>query len=116
MTIRYGRVVHDTEIEEAPDQKYVVFNRDELYRMLEELGYEGALGFFETAALYDAVVIRTRDQIAGPVLHIYSDSVGLAAALLRDVDTSQSARLFEIADYIHGRALEADEAESHLPD
>jgi hypothetical protein len=95
--------------EPAPDQKYIVFKREDLANSY------GDLQEMEFLAIYDAVVIRTQDVIAGPALHTYAANIGLVATILEEVDAPKALELSNIADYFHFRALEADDGSQKLP-
>lgn len=94
----------------APDQKFIVFKRSELLPQVPSLAH------LEAMAVYDAVVIRTQDEFAGPALHTYAATIAVAAKLLKEKDAETSRRLQNIADYFHFRSLEADDGTHKLPD
>jgi hypothetical protein len=107
----------------APDQKYIVFNREDFFRLVHHVSSEDmdAHGVdWESIAKYDAVVIRTRDTFAGPALYTYAASISLAAQLLEEKDAEVAKRLRNIADYFSERASEAEitagAGDAHLPD
>lgn len=111
-TVEGGYVEEVLEWERAPDQKYIVFKREDLpnYILSPRLRKE-----MELVAIYDAVVIRTQDSFAGPALHTYAASISTAAKLLKELDAETAIRLQNIADYFHYRAIEADSEEGKLP-
>lgn len=92
------------------DTKYIVFQR-----------HGGSL-YNRIHAIPDAVVIRMQDQFAGPAMHAYADQILLAITLLESfhANPDQIKRLYEIADYFHERASQADDikasGKAKLPD
>jgi len=104
---------------EEPD-KYVVFKREDWEQFCQGMGedgvhYEGGAGIYITdladRKVEDATVLRDQDVFAGPALHSYAHSIGIAGALTND------PRLLSLADFFHTRALRADECPAKkLPD
>lgn len=87
------------------DEKYIVFKRSEW----EAFAVSGANAHDHPLNMvYDAVVIRTRDTFAGPALHSYAASIGVAARVIGIVDPLKAKGLMDIADYFSERAEEAD--------
>lgn len=89
------------------DDKYVVIKRtdwDELRRT------SGSL--FLPDALDDAVVIRTRDIFAGPVLATYAGACQTAIEVIHGTDAQLSSLwvsdLEKVRDYFYERAREAE--------
>jgi hypothetical protein len=107
------------------DRKYIVFKRDELTTVLcqqfaldphdreDARGLARVTAFYEEHALDDAVVIRTKDPLAGPALHAYAAGAWLPASILANFAAAEQAGnvklLREVAEYFHARAVEADE-------
>lgn len=101
--------VDEDDIEQT-DAKFVVFKRSDFDEFLNDcrsdaMAAPGAAKWLETVALLDAVVIRTQDRFAGPALHAYSQSIALVAS----VSPADRHNLLGAADYMHRRAVEADE-------
>jgi hypothetical protein len=101
--------VEDTDLEQI-DSKYIVFKRGEFVKLVEEMltrnfRLDQLDQRIESVVLPDAVVIRTKDRFAGPALHAYSQSIALVAS----VSPADRHNLLGAADYMHRRALEADE-------
>lgn len=101
------------------DEKYIVFKRDEFDRWMS-MDDDNCQDISPPEHLRDAVVIRTKDLIAGPGLHAYAANVQTAIEALdfsqRRTDGLAStevdeliSRLSSLADYMHERATEADE-------
>lgn len=96
----------------TPDEKYVVFKADEFSDWYQTV--DGA-GDTVPMRLDDAVVIRTKDIFAGPVLHTYAGAVQTAIEVIRGTDTHSSrdwiSHLEQVRDYFHDRANEADKVQ-----
>lgn len=124
-------IVHD-----SPDQKYIVFTREAFYQLMGQLalpnpdtfGWDGETDcaaiankvqhFAEQNCLTDAVVIRTQDVFAGPALHAYYSAISLVIKGMVETygtpnESSNAATILKglrsAADYLHERAVEADE-------
>lgn len=96
----------------TPDEKYVVFKRSDWDRFVKNVEHEIPTDDVPgISPLTDAVVLRTKDQFAGPALHAYCGAVLSAAEMVPRGELQDSARasLVSIADYFHERANEADE-------
>jgi hypothetical protein len=94
------------------DQKYITFKREAITPILEQFPQQ-----WWPKEIEDAVVIRTQDAFAGPALHAYAASIGIAAKVLLDTGNREQAfRLQDIADYFNARAEEADEGQRKIPD
>ena len=95
------------------DEKYVVFKREELEAMIGEdldADMNGFAGWVDDHVLNDAVVIRTGDVLAGPALHMYAASAALQQRAGGWVVDGPICKQYQrVADYFHGRAVEADE-------
>ena len=100
------------------DEKYVVFKREDLERFFSEQIGTANRQFLLRQSLDDAVVIRTQDLFAGPALHVYANSIALAAHLASTPGIVD--RLETVVDYFSERADEADELRrrgvAHIPD
>ena len=87
------------------DDKYVVLKR----RDWEAASSDDEL---ELEPVTDAVVIRTKDIFAGPVLHTYAGAVQTAIEVIQGTDAQLSSvwikELEQVRDYFNGRAEEAD--------
>jgi len=93
------------------DQKYIVFKREELRA---RFGHSQRLNELE---LEDAVVIRTQDVFARSGLMAYANTIYAHVTLLHELyehgelppnAAAMIDRLFEIANYFHQRADEAE--------
>ena len=97
-----------------PD-KYITFKREDFMKFIEPraMNFATAEVIFEELqkhALPDAVVIRRQDLFAGPALHAYAASIGIAARVGNLPD------LIWVADYFHEQAVLADEEGWKVPD
>lgn len=118
----------DSSEPQAPeplDDKYVVFKRSDLDAIVASIStlrngtvdaeiYLEMKTMFETACLNDAVVIRTQDIFAGPVLHLYAAQMEVAAQLAYDADAAADLRW--IGAYFKRRAIQADKGDHKFPD
>lgn len=110
---------HEIPVELSPpvaDEKFIVFKRNEWEAWADEAGHRSY-----PEDLADAVVIRTRDAFAGPALHSYAASIGVAARVISKAGRMGLAKdMLAIGDYFHARACEADEYAQldadHIPD
>ena len=88
------------------DQKYVVIKRSEWEQLRLDTG-----SVRMPDPLDDAVVIRTKDIFAGPVLETYAGAVQTAIEVIQgtssDLARSWIEDLEAIRDYFHERAQEA---------
>ena len=98
------------------DHKYVVFRRDEFYRMVGSwFGTKAANVDIAAIAdqcdrgrLKDAVVIRRQDYFASPALATYASMIAIALHLIPDGERKDE--LMRVADYFERQAeLAADE-------
>jgi hypothetical protein len=85
------------------DDKYVVFKRE----LIDQLKLSD---YIMSQVLPDAVVIRTKDPLAGPALHAYAAGAELARRLNPNMSQDDQGKLRYVADYFHARAVEADES------
>lgn len=98
--------------------KYITFKREDWEAMPDSIRniYQNTLDTMAKKEIMDAVVIRKQDAFAGPALHTYAGSIGVAARAIGELAPSTRDRLQKIADYFHGQAVEADELQGKLPD
>lgn len=99
---------------EVKDEKFIVFKREDLQRWMDDVQRGTVEGGLLGMALDDAVVIRTRDIFAAPVLHLYAAQMEVAAQLAYDADAA--AELRWIGAYFKRRAIEADKGDHKFPD
>lgn len=85
----------------ATDSKYVVFKRDEFSAWYNNVLKDSAPGI--PMALDDAVVLRTKDTLSQRPLAMYAQE-------------AEEHQLWTIAEYFTKRAMEAEAAQSRLPD
>lgn len=118
-------------MESIDPEKYITFKREEFFQMMGFLALppwadsDGKIVGSEMDcapiaeqiqakvmefALADAVVIRRQDLFAGPALHSYAASIGIASRVGNLPD------LIPVADYFHEQALLADEEGWKVPD
>lgn len=90
------------------DNKYIVFKREEWDHFIRGLDVDHAESIGLTP-LGDAVVIRTKDPLAGPALHAYAAGAALPARVFHLNGSPEGRALQDVADYFHERAVEADE-------
>lgn len=91
----------------TPDDKYVVFKKDEFLNGLS-MG-QPAL------PLSDAVVIRTKDIFAAPVLYTYAGAVQTAIEVIQAAGGLVPEELMLVREYFHERAQEAAQKIGTLP-
>lgn len=130
------REAMDGGVPASPDEKYIVFTREEFFQLMGRLALPNPETFLwdahtdcapiamkvahhaESACLTDAVVIRTKDVFAGPALHAYWSAINLVIEGMVKVygepnEASSAATIMKglrsAADYLHERAVEADE-------
>lgn len=94
--------------------KYVVFNREQLYNLLVDLGVaDEILARVRNTELKDAVVIRRQDRFASPCLLTYAMMISMVAESHPDPDVQEELTI--IADYFHGQGVLAGEEGMKLP-
>jgi hypothetical protein len=94
--------------------KYIVFKRDELFDLLEDLGVSTEiLTRVRGVELKDGVVIRRQDKFASPCLLTYAVMISMVAENHPDPDIQEE--LTVIADYFHGQGVLAGEEGAKLP-
>jgi hypothetical protein len=96
--------------------KYVVFNRNEFYKLVKDFGID--LGermsiLLAETELPDAVVIRRRDKFASPCLLTYATMMAMVAE--QHPNRKKREELLAIADYFHQQGVLAGEEGCHLP-
>lgn len=99
----------------AYDEKYIVFKRSDFEDLYVSL-VDQVLG--RLPVVDDAVVIRRQDLFAPSALHVYANSIALAAQVMgaNDEDKAVIKRLSHIADYFHEQAVAAEAEAWKLPD
>ena len=106
--------------------KYVVYKREDLAEFIKDLraglvrGIDAA-NLLEDKALPDSVVLRLKDEFAGPALHAYAANVATVARLADAIDLDRvSQPLMDLADTFERFAERADEiaaaGDAKLPD
>lgn len=95
---------------QANPWKYMVFNRDELDKTLND---DGLFSILEQISLEDSVVIRRQDSFASPCLLTYANMIEIVAK--NHPDRTIGRELQAIADYFHEQGVLAGEEGHQLP-
>jgi len=103
----------DLGVDDANDEKYVVFKREVLTEELRHRYGPEHLQKILDMALADAVVIRRQDLFASPALAAYAGCIGIVMA--REQDPDIKGQLAKVADYFQRQSELAGEEGWKLP-
>lgn len=102
------------------DRKYVVFKRDEFYKMVgswfgtKHVSLAKIAEECDRERIRDAVVIRRQDYFASPALATYASMIAIVLHLIPDGDRKDE--LLRVADYFDHQAALAAEEGWKIPD
>lgn len=99
------------------DNKYVVFNREEYLKTIEDNGFRRGTSLVDRELkdieIKDAVVIRRQDYFASPCLLTYATMIAMVAENYPDEKVKVELEI--IADYFHEQGVLAGEEGFKLP-